>query len=234
MGAAASLALLAPPGLSLTVAGVCLATGVTIGTAVAVAAAAWGAGAADAACDALDAVDRAAEAMVEYLRAAKDATARAASEALEKLEIAAAFVRDRVVRLLRCLCGRRRAAAARREMGGRAARRTAGPDAFAKAAARVARSRRRIVGGAAASSSVAAVVVVVPHDATGPAGVLARLASRSAAEMMDLILETFVADADLGDSIPAAARSSITVIVAATAVSLDAVSPIPAATKAQV
>lgn len=154
------------------------------------------------------------------MRAAKDATARAASQAL--LERAAAFVRDRVA-------GSSAACAA----AGEPPRRGARWAAFAKAAARVARSRRRIVGGAAASSS-AAVVVVVPHAATGPAGVLARLAARSAAEMMDLILETFVADADLGYSIPAAARSSITVIVAATAVCLDAVSPIPAATKAQV
>jgi hypothetical protein len=41
--------------------------------------------------------------------------------------------------------------------------------------------------------------------------------------MMGLILEAFPAEAHLRDSIPAAARSSITVIAAAAAVCLDVV-----------
>ena len=52
---------------------------------------------------------------------------------------------------------------------------------------------------------------------------VARRAARSAAGMMGLILQAFAAEADVGDSIPAAARSSVTVIVAAAAVCLHIV-----------
>ncbi|PVH32566.1 hypothetical protein PAHAL_9G431000 [Panicum hallii] len=196
--------------------------------------AAWGgaskpdapAAAAPAFDDALDAVVRAAEAVAEYLRAVMDAACSAAvgaaAWALEKLEEAAAFVLDRVVRLLRRLRGRK-------EFSRRAAARRAGPDVFAETASRVARSGRCIMGPAASSA-----VVVVPAAAAAAPGALAlpgsvsgsdvaRRAARSAAGMMGLILEAFPAEAHLRDSIPAAARSSITVIAAAAAVCLDVV-----------
>ena len=184
----------------------------------------------DAAYDALDAVHNAAKEVAEYLRevmdAACSAAAGAASWALEKLEKAAAFVVDMVFRFLRWLFGRKKAGASRREM------RRAGPttpDVFAEAAARVARSGRCIMGPAASSA-----VVVVPAAAAAAPGAfalpesvsgsdVAMRAARSASGMMGLILEALAAEADVGGSIPAAARSSIAVIAAAAAVCLDAV-----------
>ena len=76
--------------------------------------------------------------------------------------------------------------------------------------------------------------VVVPAAAAAEPGALAlvesvsrsavaRRAARSSAGMMGLILEAVAAEADVGGSIPAAAKSSITVIAAAAAVCLDAV-----------
>ncbi|XP_039827438.1 uncharacterized protein LOC120689182 [Panicum virgatum] len=183
----------------------------------------------DAAYDALDAVHNAAKEVAEYLRevmdAACSAAAGAASWALEKLEKAAAFVVDMVFRFLRWLFGRKKAGASRREM------RRAGPatpDVFAEAAARVARSGRCIMGPAASSA-----VVVGPAAAAAPGALalpesvsgsdVAMRAARSASGMMGLILEALAAEADVGGSIPAAARSSTAVIAAAAAVCLDAV-----------
>ncbi|CAL4923173.1 unnamed protein product [Urochloa decumbens] len=172
-----------------------------------------------AALDALDAVGGAAEAVIEYLRAAKDASARA----LKKLEEAAAYVEDRVSRLLRRLFGLKKAKTARREMR-RAGRHAGGggPEALAMAAAHVARSRRCITEAAAASSAIVP-AAGARASAPLPESVSNSDAARIAAEMMRLILEVFVADADLGDSIPPAAWAFIAVIAAAAVICLDIV-----------
>lgn len=235
MGAGASVASsLVPTGLA-AAAIVCppagLAAGAIFGVGVAVGVAARGPTTdASPVLDALDAVESAAEAVTAYLRGpAKDATCSAAAWTLEKLEQAAAYLVDRVVALLRRLRGRKEAAAARRDMdrAARAQQHTCGPEVFAEAAARVARSRRRIMIDAAAGGASSALVrrsgSVSNSDDT------ARRAARSAAEMMVLILEAFVAEAGLGDNIPPAARSFITVIAVAAVVCLDMVVSLTAA-----
>ncbi|CAL4939961.1 unnamed protein product [Urochloa decumbens] len=238
MGSGASIASssqLAPMGLA-AAAIVCrpagLAAGAIFGAGVAVGAA-WTStikdkptdddDAAAAALDALDAVGGAAEAVIEYLRAAKDAAARA----LEKLEQAAASVEDRVARLVSGLFGLKNAAAARHEMRRAARHAGGGPEALAKAAARVARSRRCITEAAVASSAIVPAAGGARASAPLPESVsnsdAAMCAARIAAEMMRLILEVFVAGDDMGDSIPPAARAFIAVIAAAVVLCLDIV-----------
>jgi hypothetical protein len=175
-----------------------LAAGAIFGVGVAVRAVARGPTTdASPVLDALDAVESAAEAVTAYLRGpAKDATCSPAAWTLEKLEQAAASLVDRVVALLRRMRDRKEAAAARRDMdrAARAQQHTCGPEVFAEAeaAARVARSRRRIMMDAAAGGVSSALVrrsgSVSNSDDT------ARRATRSAAEMMVLILEAFVAE----------------------------------------
>ncbi|CAL4931571.1 unnamed protein product [Urochloa decumbens] len=236
MGSGASIASssqLAPMGLA-AAAIVCppagLAAGAIFGAGVAVGAA-WTStikdkptdddDAAAAALDALDAVGGAAEAVIEYLRAAKNA----ASRALEKLEEAAAYVEDRVARFLRRLFGLKEAAAARREMRS-AARHAGDADALAMAAARVARSQRCITEAASSSAIVVAAGAAAPGAGASVRPLdsdAARRAARIAAEMMRLILEVFVAGDDMGGRIPPAARVFIAVIAAAAVICLDIV-----------